>query len=94
MDRTRRPLTMLRRSRPQNFRPLLTRPARGSAPEIPPKIVVPFAQEAYRVVVEIGFNGQATEDPLLRQRYVDQIRKGLDRMYGAAWSARFTRANG
>jgi hypothetical protein len=62
-------------------------PARGSAPVIPPKIVVPFAQEAYRVVVEIGFNGQATEDPLLRQRYVDQIRKGLDRMYGAAWAA-------
>ena len=61
--------------------------ARRSAPKIPPKIVVPFARDAYRVVVEIGFSGQATEDPLLRQRYVDQIRKGLDRMYGAAWNA-------
>ena len=54
---------------------------------IPPKVVTPFAQEAYRVVVEIGFDGTATQRPQLRQDLVDQIRKGLDRMYGAAWDA-------
>lgn len=52
-----------------------------------PKVVIPFPLEAYRVVVEVGFEGNATQLPAVRQALVDQIRKGLDRMYGAAWDA-------
>ncbi len=55
--------------------------------KVPPKVVIPFAREAYRVFVEVGFSGIATQQPALRQDFVDQIRKGLDRMYGAAWNA-------
>lgn len=55
--------------------------------KVPPKIVIPFAREAYRVVVEIGFDGMATRQPTLRQGLVNQIGKGLNRMYGAAWDA-------
>lgn len=58
-----------------------------SANEIAPGVVIPFTREAYRVTVEIGFDGQETQQPLLRQRQVDQIRKCLERMYGAAWNA-------
>ncbi|MEJ7595133.1 MAG: hypothetical protein WKF77_26715 [Planctomycetaceae bacterium] len=55
--------------------------------KVPPKVVIPFAREAYRVFVEVGFHGIATQQPALRQGFVDQIRKGLDRMYGVAWNA-------
>jgi hypothetical protein len=58
-----------------------------NAKKLTPKVVIPFSREAYRVVVEIGFDGEAPRDPTLRQSCVDQIRKGLDRMYGAAWIA-------
>ncbi|MBC7964507.1 MAG: hypothetical protein H7Z17_01175, partial [Fuerstia sp.] len=58
-----------------------------TADKVPPKIVIPFAREAYHVVVEIGFDGSATRQSALRQSLVDQIRKSLDRMYGAAWNA-------
>ena len=51
------------------------------------KVVIPFPLEAYRVVVEVGFEGNATQLPAVRQALVDEIRKGLDRMYGAAWDA-------
>jgi hypothetical protein len=61
--------------------------AKPSAAKTPPKVVIPFPSEAYRVVVEVGFDGNATQLPVVRQALVDQIRKGLDRMYGAAWSA-------
>ena len=62
-------------------------PKKTAAGNVPPKVVIPFAREAYRVVVEVGFDGIATQQPALRQNFVDQIRKGLDRMYGAAWNA-------
>jgi len=62
-------------------------PEKKAAVKVPPKVVIPFAREAYRVVVEVGFDGIATKQPALRQSFVDQIRKGLDRMYGAAWAA-------
>ena len=61
---------------------------KAAAINVPPKIVIPFAREAYRVAVEVGFSGIATQRPALRQGFVDEIRKGLDRMYGAAWNAR------
>lgn len=63
--------------------PQATKPATKA----PPKVVIPFPLEAYRVVVEVGFDGNATQLPAVRQSLVDQIRKGLDRMYGAAWDA-------
>ena len=53
----------------------------------PPKVAIPFPLQAYRVVVEVGFGGHATQLPVVRQAFVDQIRKGLDRTYGAAWDA-------
>ena len=62
-------------------------PKKTAAIKVPPKVVIPFARKAYRVVVEVGFDGIATQKPALRQSFVDQIRKGLDRMYGAAWNA-------
>ena len=65
----------------------LEMPQKAAAIKVPPKVVIPFAREAYRVVVEVGFDGIATQQPALRQGFVDEIRKGLDRMYGAAWAA-------
>lgn len=62
-------------------------PKKTAATKAPPKVVIPFPREAYRVFVEIGFDGLATQQPALRQGLVDQIRKGLGRMYGAAWNA-------
>ena len=62
-------------------------PARRLAPESASREVIPFAREAYRVAVEIGFDGRATQNPVLRKNIADEIRKGLDRMYGAAWDA-------
>jgi|GEM_PF-346939 len=55
--------------------------------KVPPKVVIPLPLEAYRVIVEVGFDGESTQRPALRQSMLDQIRKGLDRMYGAAWDA-------
>ena len=65
----------------------LETPKKAAEIKVPPKVVIPFAREAYRVVVEVGFSGMATQKPALRQGFVDEIRKGLDRMYGAAWNA-------
>ena len=65
----------------------LETPKKAAEIKVPPKVVIPFAREAYRVVVEVGFSGMATQKPALRQGFVDEIRKGLDRMYGAAWTA-------
>jgi len=65
----------------------LETPKTAAAIKVPPKVVIPFAREAYRVIVEVGFSGTATQRPALRQGFVDEIRKGLDRMYGAAWTA-------
>ena len=59
----------------------------------PPKVVIPFPREPYRVIVEVGFDGSATRLPALRKDYVDQIRNGLDRMYGAAWNAQVVESN-
>ncbi len=53
----------------------------------PPKVVIPVAREPYSVLVEVGFSGPATQRPQLRRDLVDEIRKCLDRMYGAAWNA-------
>ena len=61
--------------------------AKRPATKAPPKVVIPLPLEAYRVVVEVGFDGDVTELPEVRASLVDQIRKGLDRMYGAAWNA-------
>jgi hypothetical protein len=61
--------------------------AKKPSTKMPPKVVIPLPMEAYRVVVEVGFDGHATQLPAVRQGLVDQIRKGLDRMYGAAWDA-------
>lgn len=61
--------------------------AKPPAAMAPPKVVIPFSREAYRVIVEVGFHGKSTQIPAIRQAFVDQIRKGLDRMYGAAWAA-------
>ncbi len=55
--------------------------------KVAPKVVIPFDREPYRVIVEVGFAGPAARRPVLRQEHVDQIRKGLDRMYGDAWDA-------
>lgn len=68
-------------------------PEKASAIRLPPKVVIPFTREAYSVVVEIGFDGIATQQPALRQRFVDEIRKGLDRMYGAAWNAQVSESD-
>lgn len=62
-------------------------PAKLPVVKLPPKVVIPFPLEPYRVIVEVGFDGTATQHPALREMLVDQIRKGLDRMYGAAWNA-------
>ncbi|MEZ6032996.1 MAG: hypothetical protein R3C17_07875 [Planctomycetaceae bacterium] len=62
-------------------------PVRKTDLESASREVIPFAREAYRVVVEIGFDGRATQNPVLRKKLTDEIRKGLDRMYGAAWNA-------
>ncbi len=63
--------------------PQAMKPATKAAP----KVVIPFPMEAYRVVVEVGFGGNSTQLPAIRRSLVHQIRKGLDRMYGAAWDA-------
>lgn len=62
-------------------------PEKKPAIRVPPKVAIPFVREAYRVVVEVGFDGTASQQPAWRQNCVDQIRRGLDRMYGAAWNA-------
>ena len=61
--------------------------AKSPATKASPKVVIPLPLESYRVVVEVGFDGNSTQLPLIREAFVDQIRKGLDRMYGAAWEA-------
>ena len=59
--------------------------ARVPKTKVPPKVVIPFPLEAYRVIVEIGFDGKSIPLPAVRRSLLDQIRKGLDRMYGSAW---------
>lgn len=56
--------------------------------KVPPKVLIPIPLEPYQVIVELGFRGDATRHPELRRILVDQVRMGLDRMYGAAWNAK------
>ncbi len=55
--------------------------ASESAPEIP------LAHRPYKVVVEIGFDGNETNSRDARAAFTEEIRKGLTRMYGSMWDA-------
>jgi hypothetical protein len=48
---------------------------------------VPFSSRPYKVTVTIGFDGSQTQFPAVRERLVEEIRRGLDRLYGPMWNA-------
>lgn len=51
-------------------------------------VPIPLPHKPYNIIVEIGFDGNETDDPEVRGAFTEEIRKGLKRMYGAMWDAR------
>ncbi|MFO1000345.1 MAG: hypothetical protein U0936_08400 [Planctomycetaceae bacterium] len=52
-----------------------------------PAIELPLPHRPYQVVVEVGFDGSDTRGPLTQSFLTEEIRKGLQRMYGQMWNA-------
>lgn len=59
----------------------------ASATVSEPLAELPLPHRPYEVVVEVGFDGNDTRGPLTRRLLTDEIRKGLQRMYGHMWNA-------
>ena len=57
------------------------------APATEPVVELPLPQRPYQVVVEVGFDGNDTRGPLTQSLLTEDIRKGLQRMYGHMWNA-------
>jgi hypothetical protein len=55
-----------------------------------PAVEIPLYQKPYRVTLTVGFDGPDTSSPVLRQQWVDDIRMGIARMYGAMWDIQVT----
>ena len=51
-----------------------------------PAIELPLSHRPYQVVVEVGFQGNDTRGPLTQSLLTEEIRKGLQRMYGQMWN--------
>lgn len=64
-------------------------PTSSAAPEkkAATETEIPLARRPYKVTVTIGFDGPETQLPRTRAWLVDEIRKGLERMYGPMWNA-------
>lgn len=52
-----------------------------------PVVELPLPHRPYRVVVEVGFDGSDTRGALIQSLLTEDIRKGLQRMYGHMWNA-------
>ena len=50
-------------------------------------VELPLSHRPYRVVVEVGFDGSDTRGPLTQSLLTEDIRKGLQRMYGHMWNS-------
>jgi len=48
---------------------------------------IPLTHRPYKVIVEIGYDGNETNSRNVRAAFTEEIRKGLTRMYGAMWDA-------
>lgn len=57
------------------------------APAAEPVVELPLPHRPYQVVVEVGFDGSDTRGPLTQSLLTEDIRKGLQRMYGHMWNA-------
>ncbi len=57
------------------------------SPIAEPVVELPLSHRPYRVVVEVGFDGSETRSPLTQSLLTEEIRKGLQRMYGQMWNA-------
>lgn len=58
-----------------------------------PAIELPLPHRPYQVVVEVGFEGSDTRGPLTQSLLTEEIRKGLQRMYGQMWNADVRNSN-
>jgi hypothetical protein len=52
-----------------------------------PVVELPLPHRPYQVVVEVGFDGGDTRGALTQSLLTEDIRKGLQRMYGHMWNA-------
>ena len=52
-----------------------------------PVVELPLPHRPYQVVVEVGFDGNDTRGALTQSLLTEDIRKGLQRMYGHMWNA-------
>ena len=52
-----------------------------------PEMELPLSHRPYQVVVEVGFDGSDTRGPLTQSLLTEDIRKGLQRMYGHMWNS-------
>lgn len=59
--------------------------ASGSTAE--PVVEVPLRHRPYEIVVEVGFDGSDTRGSQIQSLLTEEIRKGLQRMYGQMWNA-------
>jgi hypothetical protein len=50
-------------------------------------VELPLSHRPYQVVVEVGFDGSDTRGPLTQSLLTEDIRKGLQRMYGHMWNS-------
>ena len=58
-----------------------------------PVVELPLPHRPYKVVVEVGFDGGDTRGPLTQSLLIEDIRKGLQRMYGHMWKAEIRNSN-
>jgi len=80
--------TLPKSDSPESATPATEQPGPGSAAQKEVKAPeVPFASRPYKVTVTVGFDGSQTQFPTIRARLVEEIRKGLDRMYGPMWNS-------
>jgi len=62
-------------------------PVTASVTAAEPVIELPLPHRPYQVVVEVGFDGSDTRGALTQSLLLEDIRKGLRRMYGHMWNA-------
>jgi hypothetical protein len=68
-------------------------PATASVTEAEPVVELPLPHRPYQVVVEVGFDGSDTRGALTQSLLLEDIRKGLRRMYGQMWNAEIRSSN-
>lgn len=65
----------------------------SEVPAAEPVVELPLPHRPYQVVLEVGFDGVDTRGPLVQSLLIEDIRKGLLRMYGHMWNAEIRNSN-